>query len=101
MPGPGRRLPRHQGSNLAPWASVSIGLLEVLAAVLTIIPTTRLLGAGLISTIMMGAIGYHAMRAEWPLMAIPVAALAMALASLALELSLRKAEPAPAPALKR
>jgi hypothetical protein len=85
-----------QGSNLAPGLLGAIGLLEILAATLTIIPTTRLLGSGLISLIMTGAIAYHMMRAEWMLVTIPVAALAMALSSLLLELSLRKAEPAPA-----
>jgi uncharacterized membrane protein YphA (DoxX/SURF4 family) len=81
-----------QGSTLPAWMVVAIGLLEITAAVMTIIPTTRLLGAALLSSVMMGAIGYHVARGEWLLMSIPLAGFALSLLTLGLELSLRRAE---------
>ena len=87
-----------QGASLAPGLLVAIGLVEILAAVLTLIPTTRLLGTGLISTVMLGAIGYHAVRAEYLLSIIPVTALLIAASSLALEVIMRRSEPVSLPA---
>jgi hypothetical protein len=89
------------GSNLAPALLVAIGLIELAAAILTIIPTTRLLGTGLISTIMLGAIGYHSVRGEFLLMAIPVAALLASLTVSFLELTLRRSSAAVAPVYAR
>jgi len=79
-------------STLSQGALVAIGLVELLAAVLTIIPTSRLIGSSLISLVMLGATTYHMMRGE-PLSAlIPLSALALAMASFLIEYSLRRAE---------
>lgn len=89
-----------QGWNAPLWVLAAIGVFELTAAVLTLIPTTRLVGAGTIAAVMVGAAGYHAVRGEVLMIAVPVTALIVALSVIGLELSLRK-EPALQPIAAR
>ncbi len=87
-----------QQTALAPALLVVIGITELIAAVLTIVPTTRLLGTGLISTVMIGAVGYHMVRAEFLLMGVPLLALSVAVTALVIEFRMRRDEVDAAPA---
>ncbi len=78
------------GWNFPLWALVAIGVVETAAAVLTLIPTTRILGSVAIATVMIGAVGYHSARGELLLMSVPAAALFAAVSVVMLELSLRR-----------
>ncbi len=82
-----------RGFELAPSLLVAIGFVELAAAVLTIIPTTRLLGTGTLATLMLGALGYHVMRGEALMSILPASVFLAAVASLLIEVSLRVAEP--------
>lgn len=79
------------------WMLVVIGVLEVSAAVMTIIPTTRLLGAGFLALIMSGAMTYHAALGEYASIPVPAAGAFLALLVFRLELSLRQLERLPQP----
>lgn len=60
-----------------------LGLLEIAAAVLTIIPTTRLSGSVVIGLVMLGAMSYHLVRGEFVQLMLPLTLL-VAAGSLAL-----------------
>ncbi len=44
---------------MEPWGRIGVGVLELVASVLILIPTTAWLGAGLAFGLMVGAIGMH------------------------------------------
>jgi len=70
---------------LPTWTLMLLGLVEVAAAALVIVQTTRRAGIAVIATIMIGATLYHLTRAEWLLLPIPVSALVAALVLRALD----------------
>ncbi len=47
------------------WLLLVVGCLEVIAALLVVLPFTRLVGAGLAISIMVGAMGTHALHGEY------------------------------------
>jgi len=61
------------------WFRYAIGVTEVLAAVLVLIPATRALGAALVALVMLGAIGTHIVAGQWAMLLLPVSMLAVAL----------------------
>ena len=78
------------GWDHAPWLLTVLGAVEVLAAVLVLIPNSRTVGASILSAVMVGALGYHLLRAEWLLAALPLAILATGLTLLRLERALTR-----------
>ncbi len=67
-----------QGWGFPTWFRWLIGLVEMLAAVLVLIPATRELGAGLIALVMLGAVGTHVLAREWYMVPLPLALLVLA-----------------------
>jgi putative oxidoreductase len=67
-----------QGWGFPAWFRWLIGLVEMLAAVLVLIPATRELGAGLIALVMLGAVGTHVLAREWSMEPLPLALLVLA-----------------------
>ncbi|HEX5009559.1 MAG TPA: DoxX family protein [Planctomycetota bacterium] len=61
------------------WFRIVIGLMETAGGVLVLIPATRILGATLISLVMVGAIGTHVLAGQWGMVPVPIVTLALAL----------------------
>ena len=57
------------------WTLRAIGLAEIIAAALVLIPATRAKGATIIGIVMVGASAYHLSRGEFLAVALPVALL--------------------------
>ena len=74
------------------WTLMVIGLLEIAAAVLTVLPTTRLIGAAALAMLMVGAMTYHAVVGEAVQMGVPASGALLALVVIRLELSLRQGD---------
>ena len=62
-----------------PWFRIVVGLVETAGGVLVLIPATRVLGATLVSLVMVGAIGTHVLAGQWGMVPVPVVTLALAL----------------------
>ncbi len=54
------------------WFLYGIGSLEIVAALLLLLPSTRLVGAGLVISTMVGAVGTHLIHEEWSAVAAPL-----------------------------
>jgi uncharacterized membrane protein YphA (DoxX/SURF4 family) len=61
------------------WFRIAIGLTEILAGVLVLIPATRALGAAIIAAVMLGAIGTHVVAGQWTMVPVPLITLVLAL----------------------
>ena len=84
-----------QGWGYPAWFRYVVGLTEILAAVLVLIPATRALGAALIAVVMLGAIGTHVLAGQWLFVPVPLVMLVLALLLVS---ALRpKFEPTPTP----
>jgi len=65
------------GAGLPPWFLHVIGLVEMVAAVLVLIPVTRLLGAAIIGLVMIGAVCTHLVEGQFLATLIPLAMLVL------------------------
>jgi hypothetical protein len=66
------------GAGLPTWFLHVIGFVEMAAAVMVLIPATRLLGAGLIGLVMIGAVCTHLMAGQILATVIPLTMLVLA-----------------------
>jgi putative oxidoreductase len=60
------------------WFLYVVGLVEILGAVLVLIPASRVAGASIIACVMLGAIGTHLMAGQLVMALVPAAMLALA-----------------------
>ncbi len=67
-----------QGWGYPTWFLYTVGLVEILAAVLVVIPATRALGAAIIGVVMLGAMATHVMAGEWLMLPLPLALFVLA-----------------------
>jgi|GEM_PF-492180 len=84
-----------QGWGYPGWFLYVVGVTEILAAVLVLIPSTRTLGAAIIGVDMLGAMGTHIMAREWLMLPLPLAL--FVLATLLVSALRPRFEPRPAP----
>jgi uncharacterized membrane protein YphA (DoxX/SURF4 family) len=67
-----------QGWGYPTWFRWAVGLTEILAAVLVLIPATRGLGSAIIGLVMLGAIGTHVVAGQWLMIPLPLALFVLA-----------------------
>lgn len=60
------------------WFLYVVGAVEIAAALLLLLPSTRLVGSGLVIATMVGAAGTHLIHEEWAATAAPLACAVLA-----------------------
>ncbi len=78
LAGPSLLILQFEAWSYPPWFLYAIGSLEILAALLLLLPITRLVGAGLVISTMVGAAGTHLIHEEWSQSAIPLVCASLA-----------------------